>query len=212
MAASAADALVAAGTIRQWRLRRFERRGGLSTGGRWTGLPPTGRQRTRWSTCWLADSRAAEAATLLEKTLTWAADISTMFELCGARKDRRDLFRRARAARQGGGAPAAPGRADAEGRRASGALADIEMCRPGTVDLSKRIDNLLALADLAGDPAGGDSPSRSRPDARCSRPRRRRRAAAARPMLADLVTGGRQRAGGVGAGSRLAVGRRRARS
>ena len=32
-------------------------------------------------------------------------------------------------------------------------LADIEMCRAADAELPKRIDNLLALADLAGDPA-----------------------------------------------------------
>ena len=101
----------------------------------------------------LTGGRAAEAAALLEKTLTWAADVSTMFEVWAREKIvaiySDELGQPDKAAEhQRRLVELTP--KDVE-RRVR--LADIEMCRPGTVDLSKRIDNLLALADLAGDPA-----------------------------------------------------------
>ena len=151
-AASAADALVAAGTIRQWRLED-------SSGAEALYRRALDRVATHGPATHalvdmlLGDSRAAEAATLLEKTLTWAADISTMFEVWAREKIvaiySDELGQPDKAAEhQRRLVELTP--KDVE-RRVR--LADIEMCRPGTVDLAKRIDNLLALADLAGDPA-----------------------------------------------------------
>ena len=141
------------GAIRQWRLEDIAAARRRSTGGRWTGLPPTRRRRTRWSTCCCAGGRAAEAAALLEKTLTWAADVSTMFEVWAREKIvaiyADELGQPDKAAEhQRRLVELTP--KDVE-RRVR--LADIEMCRAGARRSSKRIDNLLALADLAGDPA-----------------------------------------------------------
>src|SRR5205814_9542975 len=101
----------------------------------------------------LSAGRAPDAAALLEKTLTWAADVSTMFELWAREKivsiyaDELDQPDKA-AEHQRRLVELAP---KDPGRRVR--LADVEMSRASTADLSARVDNLLALADLAGDQA-----------------------------------------------------------
>jgi tetratricopeptide (TPR) repeat protein len=151
-AASAADALVAAGAIKRWQLadpaaaealfqRALDR------------VPTHAPAAHALIDMLVSDGRGAEAAVLLEKTLTWAADVSTMFEVWAREKvvsiyadelgqpekaaehQRRlveltpkDVTRRVR-------------------------LADIQMSRPGRADITKPVDNLLALSEVAGDPA-----------------------------------------------------------
>ena len=151
-AASAADALVAAAAIRQWRLDDPAEAEALYR--RALDRVPTHAPATHALVdMWLAGGRGADAAALLEKTLTWAADVSTMFEVWAREKivsiyaDELDQPDKA-AEHQRHLVELAPKDA---GRRVR--LADIEMRRASTANLSARIDNLLALADLAGDPA-----------------------------------------------------------
>jgi hypothetical protein len=110
----------------------------------------TRRRRTRWSTC-SNGGRGAEAAALLEKTLTWAADISTMFEVW-AREKIVSIY----ADELGEPDKAAEHQRRLVeltpkdvGRRVR--LADIEMC-PAPAASRHAVDNLLALADLAAIP------------------------------------------------------------
>jgi tetratricopeptide (TPR) repeat protein len=149
---SAADAMVTAGAIKQWRLTDPAAAEALYR--RALDRLPTHAPATHALVDMLvSDGRAAEAAALLEKTLTWAADVSTMFEVWAREKiisiyadelgdpDRaaehqrrlveltpKDVSRRVR-------------------------LADIEMSRPTNTNVAGRVDNLVTLADLAGDPA-----------------------------------------------------------
>jgi hypothetical protein len=151
-AASAADALVAAGAIRQWRSND-------PAGAEALYRRALDRVQTHAPATYalvdllLSDGRGADAAALLEKTLTWAADVSTMFELWAREKivsiyaDELDQPAKA-AEHQRRLVELAPKDA---GRRVR--LADIEMCRAGNADIGAAIDNLLALAELAGDPA-----------------------------------------------------------
>jgi tetratricopeptide (TPR) repeat protein len=151
-AASAADALVAAGAIRQW--RSHDPAGAEALYRRALDRVQTHAPATH-ALCdlLLSDGRGADAAALLEKTLAWAADVSTMFELWAREKivalyaDELDQPAKA-AEHQRRLVELAP---KDVGRRVR--LADIEMCRPAKADVGPAIDNLLALADLAGDPA-----------------------------------------------------------
>ena len=155
-AAAAADALVAAGAIRQWRLD--DAAGAEALYRRALDRVPTHTPATHALVDMLVSAgRAAEAAAVLEKTLTWAADVSTMFEVWAREKivsiyvdelaDEPDLLDKA-AEHQRRLVELTP--KDVERRIR---LADIEMCRDADAELPKRIDNLLTLADLAGDPA-----------------------------------------------------------
>ena len=151
-AASAADALVAAGAIKQWRLK--ERAAAEALYRRALDRLPTHAPATyALVDMLLSDGRGAEAAALLEKTLTWASDVSTMFELWA-----REMIVSIYADEIG-----EPDKAAEHQRRLVELtpkdvsrrvrLADMEMSRPGAMDLSRQADNLVALADLAGDPA-----------------------------------------------------------
>jgi tetratricopeptide (TPR) repeat protein len=151
-AASAADLLVAAGAIRQWRLDDLA--GAEALYRRALDRAATHAPATHALVdMLLSGGRPAEAAALLEKTLTWAADVSTMFEVW-AREKIVSIY----ADELGQPDKAAEHQAhlveltpkDVE-RRVR--LADIEMSRPIHADIPERVDNLLALADLAGDPA-----------------------------------------------------------
>ena len=148
-AAAAADALVAAGAIRQWRLDDVP--GAAALYRRALDRVPTHTPATHALVDMLVSGgRAAEAAALLEKTLTWAADVSTMFEVWAREKivaiyaDELDLPDKA-GEHQRRLVELTP--KDVE-RRVR--LADIEMCRGADAEIPKRIDNLLALAELAG--------------------------------------------------------------
>jgi tetratricopeptide (TPR) repeat protein len=151
-AVSAADALAAAASIRQWRLA--DGAGAEALYRRALERLPTHAPSTHALVDMLvAEGRGAEAAGLLEQTLTWAADVSTMFEVWTREKivsiyadelgdpqkaaehqlrlvelTPKDVARRVR-------------------------LADIEMSRTANADIAKKVDNLTTLADLAGDPA-----------------------------------------------------------
>ena len=151
-AAAAADALAAAAAIRRWRLD--DAAGAEALYRRALDKIPTHAPATHALVDMLVSGgRGAEAAALLEKTLTWAADVSTMFEVWAREKivsiyaDELNLPDKA-AEHQRRLVELTP---KDVGRRIR--LADIEMCRAGAADLPRRIDNLLALADLAGDPA-----------------------------------------------------------
>ncbi len=151
-AASAADALVAAAAIKQWRLA--DPSGAEALYRRALDRVPTHAPAAHALVDLLvSDGSGGEAAALLERTLTWAADVSTMFEVWAREKivsiyadelgqpDKaaehqlrlveltpKDVTRRVR-------------------------LADIEMSRSPSVDIPKRVDNLMVLSELAGDPA-----------------------------------------------------------
>ncbi len=152
-AASAADALVAAGAIKQWRLNDPPAAEALYR--RALDRVPTHAPATyALVDRLLSDGRAAEAAALLEKTLTWASDVSTMFEVWA-----REMVVSIYADEIG-----APDKAAEHQRRLVELtpkdvqrrvrLADVEMSRAaGHANLSPQVDNLMALADLAGDPA-----------------------------------------------------------
>lgn len=150
-ARSAADALVAAGAIRQWRLD--DAAGAEALYRRALDRVQTHAPATHALVDMLLSAgRGAEAAALLEKTLAWAADVSTMFELWAREKivsiyaDELDQPDKA-APHQRHLVDLTPKDA---GRRVR--LADIEMSLGGG-DVAARVDNLLALAELAGDPA-----------------------------------------------------------
>ncbi len=151
-ATSAADVLVAAGALRQWRLA--DPSGAEALYRRALDRVATHPPATHALVDMLVSGgRGAEAAALLEKTLTWAADVSTMFEVWAREKivsiyvD--ELGQPDKAAEhQRRLVELTPKDVDRRVR-----LADIEMCCAANADIPKRIDNLLALAELAGDPA-----------------------------------------------------------
>jgi hypothetical protein len=151
-AASAADALVAAAAIQQWRLKDAAAAEALYRRAL-DRVPTHGPATHALVDMLLADSRPAEAAALLEKTLTWASDVSTMFEVW-AREKIVSIY-----ADEIG----APDKAAEHQRRLVELtpkdvarrvrLADMEMSRAAKADVPRQVDNLTALADLAGDPA-----------------------------------------------------------
>jgi len=151
-AASAADAFVASGAIQQWRSNDPAAAEVLYR--RALDRVPTHAPATHALVDMLESAgRSAEAAALLEKTLTWAADISTMFEVWARQKIvsiyADELGQPDKAAEhQRRLVELTPKDVDRRVR-----LADIEMCRTPNADVQKRVDNMLALADLAGDPA-----------------------------------------------------------
>src|SRR5262245_6301566 len=151
-AASAADAFVAAGAIQQWRSNDPAAAEVLYR--RALDRVPAHAPATHALVDMLeSGARSADAAALLEKTLTWAADISTMFEVWARQKIvsiyADELGQPDKAAEhQRRLVELTPKDVDRRVR-----LADIEMCRPPNADIQKRIDNVLALADLVGDPA-----------------------------------------------------------
>jgi tetratricopeptide (TPR) repeat protein len=151
-ATSAADALVGAGAIRQWRLA--DAAGAEALYRRALDRAPTHAAATHALVdMLLAAGRAADAAALLEKTLTWAADVSTMFEVWAREKIvaiyADELGHPDKAAEhQLRLVELTPKDVDRRVR-----LADIEMSRPTSAGLQRRVDNLVTLADLAGDPA-----------------------------------------------------------
>ena len=149
---SAADALVAAAALRQWSLK--DKAGAEALYRRALERVPMHAPATHALVdLLLSDGRPGDAAAVLEKTLTWAADISTMFEVW-AREKIVSIY--ADELEQPDGAAEHQRRLveltpKDVGRRVR--LADIEMGRANDADVGKRMDNLLALADLAGDPA-----------------------------------------------------------
>ncbi len=159
----------------------------------------------------VSGGRAAEAAALLEKTLTWAADVSTMFEVWAREKIvsiyADELGQPDKAAEhQRRLVELTP--KDVERRIR---LADIEMCRGADAEIPKRIDNLLALAELAGDPAVAIAlkveAGRTLLAAPGAELRRR-----GETMLAELVTQDASGLAASGAGGRAADGRRARRA
>jgi tetratricopeptide (TPR) repeat protein len=151
-AASIADALVAGAAIRQWRLKDLP--GAEALYRRALDKQQTNAPATHALVDMLVSAgRGAEAAALLEKTLTWAADVSTMFEVWAREKIvsiyADELGQPERAAEhQRRLVELTPKDVQRRVR-----LADIDLCRAAPADIPKQVDNLMALADLAGDPA-----------------------------------------------------------
>jgi len=150
--AAAAAALVGAGAIRQWRLD--DTAGAEQLYRRALERSPTHAPALHALVALLeSDGRGLEAAGLLELALTRAAAITTMFEVW-AREKLVSIY-----ADENG----EPGKAGEHqlrlvelapkdvGRRVR--LADIDLSRDGDGDSAHAADNLLALADLADDPA-----------------------------------------------------------